>query len=125
MCTIKIYTEGGRDTLFTLSSALRTILPLFTPYFKMFLERLFDDLPTLKYGRRRVDMIIVYKILNDVIENFFRMSHSYVRRHCKKLYKPFFKLTLFRPGGSLGTPKVFVHNSNSFLANSLKFGDFS
>ena len=35
-------------------------------------------------------------------------------------------LTLFRPGGSLGTPpKVSVHSSLSFCDNSLKFGEIS
>ena len=40
--------------------------------------------------------------------------------------KKYRNLTLFRPGGSLGTPpKVSVHNSQSFWDDSLKFGDFS
>ena len=50
------------------------------------------DLPTLKY-RRRGDMIIVYKMLNDLIdldrESIFRMSNLHTRGHSKKLYKPF------------------------------------
>ena len=55
------------------------------------------DLPTLKY-RRRSDMIITYKMLNGLIdidrESFFRMSNSYTRGHCKKLYKPFSRLKI-------------------------------
>ena len=50
------------------------------------------DLPTLKYRRRRGDMIIVSKMLNDLIdidrERFFRMSNLYTRGHSKWLYKP-------------------------------------
>ena len=56
------------------------------------------DLPTLKYRRRRGDMIITYKMLNGLIdidrENFFQMSISYIRGHCKKLYKPFSRLKI-------------------------------
>ena len=56
------------------------------------------DLPTLKYRRRRGDMIITYKMLNGLIdidrENFFQMSNSYTRGHCKKLYKPFSRLKI-------------------------------
>ena len=56
------------------------------------------DLPTLKYRRRRGDMIIVYKMLNDLIdldrESFFRMSNLYTRGHSKKLYKPFSRLKI-------------------------------
>ena len=56
------------------------------------------DLPTLKYRRKRGDMIITYKILNGLIdidrENFFRMGNSYTRGHCKKLYKPFSRLKI-------------------------------
>ena len=33
-------------------------------------------------------------------------------------------LTIFSPGGLQGPPKVFVHNSWSFRADSVKFGDF-
>ena len=43
------------------------------------------DLPTLKYRRRRGDMIITYKMLNGLIdidrENFFQMSISCTRGH--------------------------------------------
>ena len=56
------------------------------------------DLPTLKYRRRRSDMIIVYKMLKDLIdldrESFFRMSNLYTRGHSKKLYKPFSRLKI-------------------------------
>ena len=56
------------------------------------------DPPTLKYRRRRGDMIITYKMLNGLIdidgENFFRMSNSYARGHCKKLYKPLSRLKI-------------------------------
>ena len=41
---------------------------------------------------------ITYKMLNGLIdidrENFFRMSNSYTRGHCKKLYKPFSRLKI-------------------------------
>ena len=56
------------------------------------------DLPTLKYRRRRGDMIITYKMLNGLIdidrEKIFRMSNSYTGGHCKKLYKPFSRLKI-------------------------------
>ena len=43
-------------------------------------------------------MIIVYKMLNDLIdtdrESFVRMSNLYNRGHCKKLYKPFSRLKI-------------------------------
>ena len=56
-------------------------------------------LPTLKYRRRRGDMMIVYKMLNDLIdlerESFFRMSNLYTRGHSKKLYKPFSRLKIW------------------------------
>ena len=57
------------------------------------------DLPTLKYWRRRGDMIIVYKMLNDLIDLdrqsfFFQMSNLYTRGHSKKLYKPFSRLKI-------------------------------
>ena len=55
-------------------------------------------LPTLKYRGRRGDMIIVYKMLNDLIhlnrEIFYRMSNLYTRGHSKKLYEPFSRLKI-------------------------------
>ena len=45
----------------------------------------------------------------------------------KKMLEIHVTLTLFGPWGSLGIPfpQFFRHNSQSFRANSLKFGDFS
>ena len=56
------------------------------------------DRPTLKYRRRRGDMIIVYKMLNALIdldrESFFQMSNLNTRGHSKKLHKPFSRLKI-------------------------------
>ena len=56
------------------------------------------DIPTLKHRSREGDMIIAYKMLNDLIdldrESFFQMSNSYTRGHSKKLYKPFSSLKI-------------------------------
>ena len=56
------------------------------------------DLPTLKYRRRRGDMMIIYKILNDLIdldrESFLQMSNLYTGGHSKKLYKAFSRLKI-------------------------------
>ena len=44
-------------------------------------------------------MIIVYKMLNDLIDldrqSFFQMSNLYTRGHSKKLYKPFSTLKIW------------------------------
>eukprot|EP00794_Sanderia_malayensis_P003950 gene3950-4495_t len=49
------------------------------------------ELPTLEYGRKRGDMILVYKILNDYIDCdssiFFMLNTSKTRGHGFKIFK--------------------------------------